>query len=162
MTIGRIFAGVVLVLPMAAALAIDLPPWKEGLWEIRTQTTSNPGNKKSDGTVKLCRDHAYDKAAEDLLKKMKECTITWDAAGAGKFVSASRCTVNGTVIVSKGTSSYQSTSVHTETHTTYTPAFFGTIDETTIQDQAYVSSCPAGMKPGDRISSDGTMQPHGK
>ena len=65
---------------------------------------------------------------------MKGCTFTVESVGGGRYSSESHCTINGTVISSKGTASYQSTSNHSDTHTTYTPAFYGRTDETTIQD----------------------------
>jgi hypothetical protein len=161
-THGRIGAAVALLLPIAVCLSADLPQLQEGLWEIRTQTIANPGNKKDEGTVKICRDHAYDKEAMDLAKNLKGCTFTFESVGAGRYSSESHCTIDGTVISSKGTASYQSTSNRSETHTTYTPAFYGKTDETTIQDQKYLGSCPAGMKPGDQMNRDGTIESRGR
>ena len=40
----------------------------------------------------------------------------------------------------------------------YTGGTTGKTDETVIQDQTYVGSCPTGMKPGDRISTEGALQ----
>jgi hypothetical protein len=145
------------LLPMARAA--DPPPLKEGLWEIRGQSIANPGGKRTDFTYRLCRNHAYDQAMDALVKNQKDCTTAFDSLGGGRFTSASRCTVAGTVIESKGTYTYQSSiSTRSESSATYTPAFHGKSDETVIQDQTYVGSCPAGMKPGDRISTDGTLQ----
>jgi hypothetical protein len=65
--------------------------------------------------------------------------------------------------VSNGTYTYiSSTSTHSESHAAYTPAYDGKTDETVIQDQTYVGSCPAGMQPGDRIKVDGTLQRYGR
>ena len=67
--------------------------------------------------------------------------------------------VPGTAIVSKGTYTYESaTSVRSESHATYTPAFHGKSEETITEDQKYVGHCPSNMKPGDRLMSDGTLQ----
>jgi hypothetical protein len=151
MKTSQICAAAVLLLPVSIAVAADPPPLREGLWEIRTQTISTPGNMKDEGTYQLCRDHAYDKAAETLAKNTKGFTVNFQSEGGGKYSIASRGTIGGTAITAKGTAVYQGdTSVHSESHTTYSPALEGRTDETTIQDQKYVDPCPDGMKPGDR------------
>jgi hypothetical protein len=154
-----IISAAILVLPVARAA--DPPQLQEGLWEIRGQSTENPGGKKTDFTYRLCRNHAYDKAMDALVKNVKGCTTKFDSLGGGRFSSASRCTAAGTVIVSTGTYTYESsTSTHSESNASYTPALQGKTDETMIQDQTYLGSCPAGMKPGDRIKPDGVLQPY--
>jgi hypothetical protein len=69
-----ISATAALVLPIA--YATDPPELREGLWSIHTQVTDNPGNKKSESTRTLCRNHAYDKSVEAKAKKtlIKGCT----------------------------------------------------------------------------------------
>ena len=144
---------------LSIARAADPPPLKEGLWEIRGQSIENPGGKRIEFTYRLCRNHAYDRAMDALVKNVKECTTAFDDLGGGRYSSASRCTAGDTVIESKGTYTYESsTSARSESYATYTPALRGKTDETVIQDQKYVGSCPAGMKPGDRISTEGTLQ----
>ncbi len=146
-----------LLLPIARAA--DPPQLKEGLWEIRGQRIENPGNRRTEFTYRLCRSHAYDKAMDDLVKKQKDCTTNFDSLGGGRYVSSSRCTAAGVVIVSKGTYTYESsTSARSESTATYDPAFHGKTDETLIQDQSYIGSCPAGMNPGDRIDTRSNLQ----
>ena len=148
---------------LAIASAADPPPLQEGLWEIRGQSIDNPGGKKTAFTYRLCRNHAYDKAMDALVKNVKDCTTSFDSLGDGRYSSSSRCTLDGTVIVSNGTYTYlRSTSTRSESHATYTPAYHGKTDETVIQDQSYVGACPAGMQPGDRITVDGTVQRYGR
>jgi hypothetical protein len=163
MTNRRVCAAAALLLPILIARAADPPEVQEGLWEIHSQSIENPGNKKTEFTHRLCRDHAFDRAAIDLARNMKDCTTNITNDGANKFSADSRCTVAGTAIVSKGIATYQgTTSSHSETHTTYTPALNGKTDEVMIQDQKYVGSCPAGMKPGDQMGADGTVQHRAK
>jgi hypothetical protein len=148
---------------LTIASAADPPPLQEGLWEIRGQSIDNPGGKKSEFTYRLCRNHAYDKAMDAMVKNVKDCTTAFDSLGDGRYSSESRCTIDGTVIESKGTYTYLSaTSTRSESHATYTPAYRGKTDETVIQDQNYVGACPAGMRPGDRITVEGTLQRYGK
>ncbi|MGO9039338.1 MAG: DUF3617 domain-containing protein [Steroidobacteraceae bacterium] len=148
---------------LTIASAADPPPLQEGLWEIRGQSIDNPGGKKSEFTYRLCRNHAYDKAMDAMVKNVKDCTTAFDSLGDGRYSSESRCTIDGTVIESKGTYTYLSaTSTRSESHATYTPAYRGKTDETVIQDQNYVGACPAGMRPGDRITVEGTLQRYGR
>lgn len=150
MTNRRIFAVAALLLPIVIARAVDFPERQEGLWERHNLTTVNPGNKKTEITSKVCRDHAYDKSVTVTKPLSKSCTFNLQSLGGGRYSSESRCTINGTVIETKQTFTYQgNTSVHSETHMSYTPALNGRTDQTVILDEKYVGSCPAGMKPGD-------------
>ncbi len=146
------------LLPFALAQAGDPPKIKEGLWEIRGESVENPGAKHTQFKYKLCRDHAYDKAANDQLKDVKGCSTVIKDLGGGKFSSASTCAVAGVTIESSGLSVYKGdTATHAETHAAFTPAFNGKTDETMTQDQQYVGKCPDGMKPGDRLSVNGLL-----
>lgn len=157
------FSAAALLLQMVIARAADPPELREGLWEIRGESVENPGNKKTVFTYRLCRSHAYDKAMDALVKNVKGCSTEFNDLGGGRYSSASRCTVAGTLIVSKGTYNYQSnTSTRSESSATYTPPLHGKSDEMVIQDQSYVGDCPTGMKPGARILVDGTVQRYEK
>lgn len=153
-------AAAALVLPLANAA--DAPDVKEGLWSIHTQSIDNPGNKKTEGTYSLCRNHAYDLAVRASAKNQKGCTMSESYQG-GKYSSEGRCVVGTTVIESKGTSTFQGdTAAHSESHATYSPALYGVSETTMIIDQKYVGSCPAGTVPGDRIAADGKITHLGK
>jgi hypothetical protein len=148
----------ILVMLSGTAQAVDHPPIKEGLWQIRTQTIDNPGGKKTDGTVSLCRDHNYDKAVEARAKDVKGCNTISESFAGSAYSSEMRCDIGSTVLVTKGTVTFLGdTSTHSETHITCTPALNGIADEMRIQDQTYEGNCPTGMQPGDRKSQDGTI-----
>ncbi len=154
-------AAVAFVLPIANAA--NLPEVKEGLWSVHTQSVDNPGNKKSDGTYTLCRNHAYDQSAQASAKNLKGCTTVSENLQGGKYSTELRCVVAGTVIDSKGTTTFQGdTSFHSETHATYAPAMGGISETTMIMDQRYLGGCPAGLQPGDRANADGTVIHRGK
>jgi hypothetical protein len=147
-----------ILLPLGIALAANAPSLKEGLWSVHTVTINNPGNQKSEGTVSICRSHAYDESVEALAKNMKGCTTISESFEGGKRSVDMRCTVATSVIETKGKTTFDGdTSAHSEIHATYTPAMAGISEMTMIQDQKYVGSCPAGVQPGDRISADGTV-----
>ncbi len=150
--------GVLLALAAWNVRAASPPKLLEGLWEVRVQSTESPGDKKTEYSFKLCRDHAYDKHTDELVKNNKNCTTKLEKLAGDRYSAASRCTVSGIVIDSKGLSTYQSnTAIHSESAATYRPPLYGKTDETMIQDQRYVGACPAGMKPGDRILADGRL-----
>ena len=155
------YAGL-LLLPIAIAIAANHPELKEGLWSVHSQTTDNPGNKKSEGSYTICRSHAFDQSVEALVKNMKGCTMNESFQG-NKYSVEMHCTVGTTVIDSKGTTTFDGdTSTHSESHATYTPALAGMTDITMIEDQKYTGSCPAGIQPGDRTNADGTVIHLGK
>ena len=144
-----VFVVAVLAMPIGVAYAIDHPPVKEGLWQVRTQTISNPGGKKSEDTMKVCRTQASEKAGEAVMKNTKGCTVVNESMNGNVYSLEMRCSMAGTVIASKGTTTFQSDSaVHSESHVSYTPAMNGETDDTSITDQTYLGSCPAGAKPG--------------
>jgi hypothetical protein len=143
---------------LSIARAADPPPLKEGLWDVSGESIVNPGGKKTEFNYQLCRNHAYDKAMDALVKNAPGCTTSFDDLGGGRFASASSCSAEGTLIVSKGTYTHESaTATHSDSYATYTPAYRGKTDERVLQDQRYVGDCPAGMKPGDRIAG-GALQ----
>jgi hypothetical protein len=159
----RMLVSTVAALVLPIAQAADAPQMKEGLWSIHTQQTDNPGNKKSEDTSTLCRNHAYDKSVEALAKDVKGCTKVNESVQGNKISSELHCVVSGTVIDTKSTGTVQGdTAFHTELHTTYSPAFYGMSESTMIMDQKYVGSCPAGAQPGDKTSANGTVTHLGK
>jgi hypothetical protein len=144
-----------------AACASGPPALKEGLWEIHAQSVEKPAERKTALTYKLCRDHAYDKAANALLKSVKGCSTAVKELGGGKIASASTCNVNGVSIVSNGVTTFLGEQqIHSETQAQYSPPFNGKSAESMIQDQQYVGVCPPSMRVGDTISAEGFIQHH--
>src|SRR5580658_9921809 len=111
-------AAAVLSLTFGTAIAVDAPDVKEGLWTVHSQTTANPGNRKSEGaTYTLCRDHAYDKAARALAKGAKGCTLVGETFKDGKYSTKLHCMIGATVVDTESTVTFESdTSTHSETH----------------------------------------------
>jgi hypothetical protein len=150
-------AAFALVFTAAAVVAQDVPNMKEGLWKLHMVTTST-GAKPEESSYSLCRNHAYDLKAHDLMKKTG-CTVNEGSTIGGKRTFSGVCKVGSTTISSKSTlTSSGDTSFHSETTTTYSPAMNGMSQSTSTQDQTYIGSCPAGMNPGDIISSNGQVR----
>ncbi len=145
-------------LPIGVAIADNPPEVKEGLWSIHTQVIQNPVNKKIDQSWTLCRHHAYDQYVLAQSKTMKGCTTVRESSQGGKQILELHCVVQGTVVESKRTTTFQGdTAVHVESHATYAPALSGTTEQTSLQDQKYLGSCPAEARPGDVTTSDGKV-----
>jgi hypothetical protein len=123
---------------------------KEGLWSIRDVDTTNPGNKISDSTHSVCRSHAWDQEVQAESKKvMKSCTVLTDTTAGNKHVTEAKCQIVATTITTRAViTSLNENSVHSGTHASYSPALGNVSDTTTIQDQKYQGSCPAGISPG--------------
>jgi hypothetical protein len=148
----------VFLLPMGIAVAANGPTMKEGLWTVHTVITNNPGNVKSDATLSICRNHAYDESVEAAAKNKKGCTTASESFEGGKRSVVLHCTVATTMVDTKAVTTFDGDSAaHSEIHATYTPPMAGISEMNMIQDEKYAGACPAGAQPGDRISSDGTV-----
>lgn len=139
--------------------AADPPAMTEGLWTIHTVTTDQPGNKRTEGTQKLCRSHAYDERVRAMAAQQsaKRCKTISENSSGGMTTTETQCTVGTSVLKTKAVVTFNGDSAHSETHTTYTPAAYGTSESTMVMDQKYAGPCPAGVQPGDRIGPDGKV-----
>jgi Protein of unknown function (DUF3617) len=148
------------VLLLTAAYAADPPAMKEGLWSIHTVSTDQPGNKKTEGTVSLCRNHAYDERVRAMAAQQsaKRCKTINESTTGGTITTENECTVGSSVLKTKAVATLNGDTAHSESHTTYAPAMYGTSESTMIMDQKYLGACPAGVEPGDRIGADGKIQ----
>jgi hypothetical protein len=148
-----------LLIAGGGAFGADQPALKEGLWSIHTVSVDQPGNKKTDGTVKLCRNHAYDERVRALAAQQsaKTCKTISETITGGTRTTETECTVGNSVLKTKAVATISGDAAHSETHTTYTPAAYGTSETTMVMDQKYAGACPAGVEPGDRISADGKV-----
>ena len=152
----------VLLLSAGAVPAVHHPKLKEGLWTVHTQS-SNAVGKPSIGEYTICRDQAFDDHSESLANAMKGCTKVRETFDGHRYVSEVRCSVGKTVIDSKAEVTFHGdTETHSESSSTFTPPMDGMSTMTMTMDQKYLGSCPAGVKPGDRTSADGTVTHLGK
>jgi hypothetical protein len=157
-------APIAFVYVAAVVVHADPPSLKEGLWSIHTASTNQPGDKKTESTRSICRNHAYDDRVRAQAKaQAATCKTHTDNDSGSKYESESECVVRGTTIHTKGiTTASGSNATHTESSTTYNPAFYGISATTMIMDQKYVGACPAGIEPGDMMEADGRVIHRGK
>jgi hypothetical protein len=152
------FAAVTLLLASAAANATDPPQVKEGLWSIRSQSITNPGNKASDHTATICRNHAFDQKVRQAQKSMPGCKTVSENLQGNEYSVHTQCTVRGSQIDSLTTVVFTGDSAaHSENHATYKPDLDGVAEMTLTQDQKFIGACPAGVQPGDITRPDGTV-----
>jgi hypothetical protein len=138
----------------AVAMAdTELPFQKAGLWETRSQQTIM--GKTHDAVSKSCLSNEVQKQMKSMadgMNKQNMCTATTTHPSANTYVTESRCTgglLTGSVI--RTTTVYESDSViHQEIHTQN-----GSTDSVARQDSRHLGSCPADMKPGDTVLSNG-------
>ena len=147
----------------AVAMAdTELPLQKPGLWETRSQQTIM--GQAQDAVAKSCLSNEVQKQMKSMadgMNKQNQCTGKIAHPSANTYVTESRCTggfLAGSVI--RTTTVYESDSViHQEIHTQK-----GSTDSVAKQDSRYLGSCPADMKPGDTVLSNGmkvnVVSPH--
>ena len=154
-------ATVLLFLGVAHADFPNMPTLKEGLWKIRMIDTT-PGQKPTDNTYSLCRDHAYDEKGRQIANKvLTACTTTSDVKSGDTRTVVTSCKIGDSTVVTHSTLiGLSDTHFRTETSATYTPPLYGQSQSSMIQEQTYLGACPANMQPGDRQLPDGTLQHH--
>ena len=148
-----------LFLAIECVYAADPPPMKEGLWSIHIVTTDQPGNKKTEGTRSICRNHAYDERVRAMAAKSgASCKTLSEHSSGGTMTTETQCSAGGSVLKTKGVVTMSGDgAAHSETNTTYTPALYGTSETTMIMDQKFMGACPAGMEPGDTMDANGKI-----
>jgi hypothetical protein len=152
------------LLLFGVAHAVDfpnMPPLKEGLWKIR-MIDNTPGQKSTDNTYTLCRNHAYDEKGRQLAQKfLTACSTTSDVKSGNSRTVVISCKIGGSTVVTRSTlTGLSDTHFHTESSATYTPPLYGQSQSSMIQEQTYLGACPANMQPGDRQLADGTIEHH--
>lgn len=140
----------------AAMPGADAQSRKAGLWEQKVS------NGTTSQVTRLCLDAASHTAMFYLGESLnrdtcKSHTMTRQADGSWRFDTV--CTVGGAQVTSKGVASgdfnaaYQ---IKMETSTLAAGQAAGGAPERFVVDAAWKGPCPAGMKPGDIVSADGT------
>jgi hypothetical protein len=148
--------GGALTLSITAAVAVELPTRKAGLWEMKIVKT---GSKLPDMTMKHCTDPTTDKEMNNSVSPLAKqiCSKQDVVKTATGFVSDSVCTVAGVSmtthaeIVGDFDSGYTVTSnTHSDKGPTGNP-----LDTTTTIEAKWVGDCEPGQKPGDIVMPGG-------
>ncbi len=139
---------------IAGAQEFKPPPMKEGFWETHS-VESKQGKTLFETTVKMCQSNETTKSSQanaEELRKKNACTSTVSQPSPNTYVEESRCTKGPNAgSVTKVIYTYQAdVSSHTEMHVKA-----GADETLMVMDTKYVGSCPADLKPGDLLMSDG-------
>ena len=138
-----------------AAHAIDYPPRKAGLWEMRIADTA----AKSPPTVmQQCIDAATDKLMRDKGQGLSNdmCSKNELRADGPRLVGDSVCKLGATTVSSQSvmTGDFGS-GYRMEIKSRYSPPMMGKSDSDSLIEAKWVGPCTAGQKPGDMILPNG-------
>lgn len=139
----------------------DYPNLKDGLYSWHSQTISQPGNKKQEGSFSVCvsRAHSEEVRAKSKQQMQKICSVNNEHVSGTTVATETECKVMNSVIKTTGKTTISGDSAaHAESHTTYSPPLEGQTEENMTVDEKYVGPCPTGMQPGDRMLKDGSIQ----
>jgi hypothetical protein len=156
MRTGLSFGIVVLFASLRPAGADEFkpPPMRDGLWETHSVLAA-AGKTESDITIKMCQSKELtqqSQATSDEMRKRDQCTSVVTQQSGDKIIEESRCAKgpNAGAVTKFVYSHTGDTASHIEVH-----SLKGGAEHVTTMDMKYLSSCPAGMKPGDVIMPDG-------
>jgi len=148
-------------LGIAKADEFKPPPMKDGLWDTHTKQTQQ-GKTISDMSMKMCQSReltASLQSSGEEVRKKNACTSAVSQPSPNTYVEESHCSKGPTAgSVTKIIYTFQGdTASQTEMHLNV-----GNNETVMIMDTKYLGSCPAGMKPGDIMMSDGKIISTGK
>jgi len=148
-------ACLLVLLPAADALAVELPVRKAGLWEMKMLRT---GGAIPDVTMQHCTDASTDKQMSTSFSPGKETCSKQDIQKtAAGYVSDSVCSVAGMTITSHAEITGDFNSAYTVKSTSHSEgAMTGkTGDTTTTIEAKWVGDCKSDQKPGDIVMPGG-------
>ena len=148
--------GLLALLPVSAAVAVELPIRKAGLWEMKVLSTGAPSPEM---TMQQCTDETTDKDMSTAMSPMaKEMCSKQDIqkTSAG-YVTDSVCAIAGTTIKSKAEITGDFNSAYTVKSTSRSeggPAGAARDSSTTIEAK-WLGACKADQKAGDIMMPGG-------
>ena len=139
------------------AQAIDFPPRKPGLWEVRI-TDGKSGEKPQ--ITQQCVDAASDQAMMKMGQAMAEkgCSRNDMRKDGDRIITESVCTFGKAKITSQSVMTFQSdTAMRTEIKGRYEPPIMGLSEVNSVQEARWMGPCKAGQQPGDLVMPDGQV-----
>ena len=147
--------GLLVLLPAADALAVELPVRKAGLWEMKMVRT---GGTVPDMTMQHCTDATTDKQMSSSFSPGKETCSKQDVQKtASGFVSDSVCGVAGMTITSHAEITGDFNSAYTVKSTSRSEGGPSGMprDSTTTIEAKWLGACKADQKAGDIVMPGG-------
>jgi hypothetical protein len=148
--------GLLALLPVSAASALELPVRKAGLWEMKVLRTGSPAPEM---TMQQCTDETTDKDMSTAMSPIgKEMCSKQDIQKtATGYVTDSVCGIAGVSITSHAeiTGDFNSAyTVKSTSHSERAPAGVPRDSNTTIEAK-WLGACKADQKPGDIMMPGG-------
>ena len=143
------------LLPLADALALELPVRKAGLWEMKMVRT---GGSVPDMTMQHCTDATTDKQMSTSFSPGKETCAKQDIQKtAAGYVSDSVCSVAGMTITSHAEITGDFNSAYTVKSSSRSEGGPSGVprDSTTTIEAKWMGACKADQKPGDIVMPGG-------
>jgi hypothetical protein len=140
-----------------AALALDLPKRKSGLWEIKTSMPDMPANMQQ-GPMKACVDEKTDDMTQQVAdaEAKKNCSKSDIKRDGDRWLIHSVCKEQGITMTTDGVFTGKFDSAYkAEMKASYQPPIQGMSSSRMVMDARYLGACPAGMKPGELILPTG-------
>jgi Protein of unknown function (DUF3617) len=148
-------ACLLVLLPAADALAVELPVRKAGLWEMKMVRT---GGSVPDMTMQHCTDASTDKQMSTSFSPGKETCSRQDVQKtAAGYVSDTVCSVAGMTITSHAEITGDFNSAYTVKSTSHSEGGMTgkSHDSTTTIEAKWLGACKADQKPGDIVMPGG-------
>ena len=145
----------------APALALDLPPRKPGLWDIKTMLggSSAGGLAMPIRTISQCVDAATDKLMNFWEMHQDLCSRQDVQKVGNTFVVDTVCKIEAVTITSRGvvTGDFNSSYVvRVTSQREGDPVTAGRLPRIMTVENKWVGPCTAGLMPGDIVRANGT------
>ena len=148
--------GLLALLPVSGAVAVELPIRKAGLWEMKVLSTGAPSPEM---TMQQCTDETTDKDMSTAFSPMAKdmCSKQDIQKTSAGYVTDSVCAIAGTTIKSKAEITGDFNSAYTVKSTSRSeggPAGAARDSSTTIEAK-WLGACKADQKAGDIMMPGG-------
>jgi len=147
--------GLLALLPVSGAVAVELPVRKAGLWEMKVLS----GGSAPEMTMQQCTDETTDKDMSTAMSPMAKemCSKQDIQKTATGYVTDSVCGIAGTTIKSKAEITGDFNSAYTVKSTSHSEggSAGGGRDNTTTIEAKWLGACKADQRAGDIMMPGG-------
>jgi hypothetical protein len=146
--------GLLALLPVSVAVAVELPVRKAGLWEMKVLS----GGSAPEMTMQQCTDETTDKDMSTAMSPMAKemCSKQDIQKTAAGYVTDSVCGIAGMTIKSHAEITGDFNSAYTVKSTSHSErGAAGVRDTTSTIEAKWLGACKADQKPGDIMMPGG-------
>jgi hypothetical protein len=146
--------GLFALLPAGAAVAVELPVRKAGLWEMKVLS----GGSVPEMTMQQCTDETTDKDMSTAMSPVAKdiCSKQDIQKTATGYLTDSVCGVAGVTVKSRAEITGDFNSAYTVKSTSHSEGGrVGAHDSTSTIEAKWLGACKAGQKPGDIMMPGG-------